>query len=154
MKLYTANENDVDLDSLELMYIYIDSYKVFHKIGFCLHPAYETIETIKDNQLTVTFSEKKDFVDLFEEQKINVKIICGKNGCGKTSLAQVIRKETEGCVYVFKDSRRNLYSSSPINIIMKDEKTERKKNLKNVQKKRDFFSFFVGNVHKHSSLRF
>ena len=69
MILYTENEKDVDIDSLELMYIYIDSYKVFQKIGFCLHPAYETTETIKDNQLVVTFSEKNDFVDLFEEEK-------------------------------------------------------------------------------------
>lgn len=142
MKLYTANEKDVDIDSLELMYIYIDSYKVFQKIGFCLHPAYETTETIKDNQLVVTFSEKNDFVDLFEKEKINVKIICGKNGCGKSSLAQVIRNETERCVYVFKDSGGNFYSSSPINIIMmKDEKIEWKKNLKNVQKKGISFLF-------------
>lgn len=112
MILYTANEKDVDIDSLELMYIYIDSYKVFQKIGFCLHPAYETTETIKDNQLVVTFSEKNDFVDLFEEEKVNVKIICGKNGCGKSTLLYLIENYTpESCIYIFKD-KSNTFASS------------------------------------------
>lgn len=117
MILYTENEKDVDIDSLELMYIYIDSYKVFQKIGFCLHPAYETTETIKDNQLVVTFSEKNDFVDLFEEEKVNVKIICGKNGCGKSTLLFLIKNYNENCVYVFKDDKGRFAASKPIDVL-------------------------------------
>lgn len=98
MQLYVAEGMDVNLDTLELMYVYIDSYKVFQKTEFCLHPAYEAKSSFDDEKMTVFFSEKKNFINLFEEENVNVKIICGKNGCGKTTLLDLIEN------YNFYDS--------------------------------------------------
>ena len=117
MQLFVEKGKEVDFESLELMYIYIDSYKVFQKIGFCLHPAYETKEEFKGERLTVSFLEKKEFIDLFEKQKINVKIICGKNGCGKSTLLSLIEDENKNCVYIFKDEKGRFAASKPIDVL-------------------------------------
>ncbi len=121
MQLYVAEGMDVNLDTLELMYVYIDSYKVFQKTEFCLHPAYEAKSSFDDEKMTVFFSEKKNFINLFEEENVNVKIICGKNGCGKTTLLDLIENYTpDNCLYLFKDASGKFASSKRINICIDD----------------------------------
>ena len=109
-------ENDFDDESIELMYVFIKSYKVFKEIGFCLHPKFTTKEEIVNFHLKVSFKEKKDFVDFFENEKINLKIICGRNGCGKTTfLHEILEKRCfDKCIYIFKDKHNNLAASEPI----------------------------------------
>lgn len=119
MYLYVSSNNFVDYDSLELMYIYIDSYKVFRKIGFSLHPAYTIHEIYKSKtHLKIEIKKKNNFVDLFEDEHVNVKVICGKNGSGKTTLLSLLeRSNSEQCIYLFKDKNGVWASSQKIEIL-------------------------------------
>lgn len=119
MNLYVSSGNFIDYDSLELMYIYIDYYNVFRKIGFSLHPAYTIREIHKSKTwLKIEIKKKKNFVDLFEDEHVNIKIICGKNGSGKTTLLSLLeRSNTEQCIYLFKDKNDVWGSSKKIDVL-------------------------------------
>lgn len=129
MYLYVLDNNFVDYDSLELMYIYIDSYKVFRKIGFSLHPAY-TIREISKNPLKIEIKKKKNFVDLFEEERVNIKVICGKNGSGKTTLLSLLeRSNHKQCIYLFKD-KNDVWASSKKLEVLYDNRSFSLNNLR------------------------
>lgn len=124
MNLYIANDNYVDEESLELMYIYINSYRVFQKIGFCLHPAYEIQKINNDCNFEIYVKNKSDFIDLFKKEHVNVKIICGKNGCGKTTLLRLLeRSDHKHCTYLFKDKNNRFASTREMIIHYKGEKS-------------------------------
>lgn len=110
------NKNEFDDESIELMYIFIKSYKIFKEIGFCLHPKFTAKEKIAKSSLKVSFKKKQNFVDFFENEKINLKIICGRNGCGKTTLLHEILEKRcfDKCIYIFRDKHNNLAASEPI----------------------------------------
>jgi len=123
MYLHIAEGHNIDFDSLELVYIYIESYNVFQKTGFCLHPAYKIQEINKDiNNLNISIKKKQKFVDLFKKEQVNVKIICGKNGVGKTTLLSLLeRANLQQCVYLFKDRNDNFAASRKIEIAYNKE---------------------------------
>lgn len=114
MNLYIVDDNhSIDEESLELMYIFVESCKVFEGTGFCLHPQYD-IQIINkcDDVLKIQVREKKNFVDLFKKEKVNVKVICGKNGSGKSTLLSLLEKSNHRqCIYLFKD-KKNQFASN------------------------------------------
>jgi len=92
MALFTQKSVDFDYNSAELIFFYIDDYTIFKKQGFCFHPQYELTDycySEKDYSL-VSLKQKNEFVDLFNEENVNVKILCGRNGSGKSTLLEIM----------------------------------------------------------------
>lgn len=94
---------------------------MFKNQGFCFYPQYEIINrTEKTELLTFEIIDKNNFIDLFSEENINLKIICGKNGVGKTTLLRMMAKPNlyeNKCVYIFKDKFNNFASSTEVKLI-------------------------------------
>ena len=81
MIFFTLEESMTsDKTSLELIYVYIKKYKIFTEQGFCLAPEYEVSCEKSKDLLSLKINKKENFVDLFEDEKINFTVICGKNG--------------------------------------------------------------------------
>ncbi len=72
---------------MELVYLWVDSYKNIKNQGFNFLPRFEC--EFKDGVLTI--DEKEDYVSIFPEN-INVTAIVGENGSGKTTLFEIIAK--------------------------------------------------------------
>lgn len=92
MALFTQKSIDFDYNSAELIFFYIDDYTIFKKQGFCFHPQYELIDycySEKDYSL-VSLKQKNEFVDLFDEENVNIKVLCGRNGSGKSTLLEIM----------------------------------------------------------------
>ena len=143
--MFFSEENvEIDLTSLELCYLFIPNYKVFHNFGVSLHPKY-TINIARYNldsdEFVLEILEKKSYFDLFENEQVNLKVICGKNGSGKSTLLKLLSgienpaenkwlfdninpksdKKSE-CFYLYKDKNENFIATKPITIIYKNQK--------------------------------
>ena len=140
-KLYTVKNISFDLNSLEIIYFFIPEYRVFKNQGFSLYPKYEIelLETdfsrLQEPYLKIAIKEKENFIDLFEQEQVNVKIICGKNGVGKSTLIDLLKsvrnpggsvsytKNIESitirnisCIVIYKDKNNNFASTAKTNI--------------------------------------
>jgi len=79
---------------LELVYLWVEDYKNIHRQGFNFSPKFnchydgETL-TIKDN---VDEKDKKQYIENFFGENINVTAIVGKNGSGKSSLLEILEE--------------------------------------------------------------
>jgi ABC-type multidrug transport system ATPase subunit len=122
---------------MELLYIWIDSYKNIKQQGFNFSPKYrfeftpttfgkdeEGNETVIGGDLT--YQENKDFPDNFFGKGIsNVTAIIGENGSGKSSVLELIKDIKEllyiNIFYVFKEDQFSIIirkkSSINLNII-------------------------------------
>ncbi|WP_296333161.1 AAA family ATPase [uncultured Treponema sp.] len=114
----SKNIDSIDSNSLELVYIYINKYKIFERQGFCFCPEYEVISAEKndDEALFLKIKTKENFVDLFEDENISLTIICGKNGTGKSTLLEIIKSEIENVIYVYKDENENFYATGSVKL--------------------------------------
>ena len=72
---------------MELVYLWVDSYKNIRNQGFNFSPRFECEFDEDKNELTIT--ENEDYVSIFPEN-INITAIIGKNGSGKTSILEEI----------------------------------------------------------------
>lgn len=128
MSLYYSKEKFYDINSLELIYFYIPSYLMFKNQGFCFYPKYNITSSLDyTGKLIINIKEKESFIDLFKEEKINLKILCGQNGVGKTSLLDIMTRPNDignNCIYVFKDKNDNFVASEKITIVIKDKTIE------------------------------
>ena len=70
---------------MELVYLWVDSYKNIKNQGFNFSPRFEC--EFDGENLTIT--EKKEYVSIFPDN-INVTAIAGENGSGKSSLFEVL----------------------------------------------------------------
>lgn len=112
----------IDIESAELLYVYIKSYKVFKNTGFCLHPAFNIKAEVKNRLLNITIRKKKNFIDLFQKENLNLKIICGKNGAGKSSLLEILKRDNgDCCIYVFIDKNGIFAASEKVKIAYEDK---------------------------------
>lgn len=120
MSLYYSKEKFYDINSLELIYFYIPSYLMFNDQGFCFYPKYNITSSLDNTgKLIINIKEKESFIDLFKDEKINLKILCGQNGVGKTSLLKIMAKPNyieNKCIYVFKDKNDIFVASEKITI--------------------------------------
>ena len=110
---FSNNNAPIDYDSLELFFLYIHHYKVFTNVPINLNGRYEFIYNRATNSLVINKNEK--FVDLYGED-INLKVFCGKNGTGKTTIIDIIRdidhlKEKE-CFIVLKDKNNKFITNN------------------------------------------
>lgn len=117
MLFYSNKDANIDEDSLELIYFFIPEYTVFYRFGISLHPKYNVIVNDFDfnkETINITIKEKENFVDLFPQEKINLKIICGKNGCGKTTLLKLLSEEIQpGLIHRKKKDAKKELSENP-----------------------------------------
>ena len=119
---YSNNNNDVDMNSLELMFLYVNDYKLFKNVPINLNAHYE-FEFKNDNSLYI--KENKDFVNLFGSD-INLKIFCGKNGTGKSTIINLLRDidsiKSKKCFIVLKDKNSKFITNKrDLNIILNNE---------------------------------
>lgn len=110
--MYVSSHN-FDWHTAELIFLYIGEYKVLVDCGVNLNAKYET--KYADHILHI-----KNRDSYFEISKnINIKILCGQNGTGKTSITELLMNPTKGknCFLVYKDESDNFMSNNPVNII-------------------------------------
>lgn len=127
-QLYHEENKQIDQNSLELVYIFIKNCGIFKNQGFCLYPPYDMTEgayNSESNTFIVKLIHKKNFIDLFEEEKVNIKILCGENGAGKTTLLRIIEgknglvKDSGNLIEIYKDKNGN-FASTEKTIIYSD----------------------------------
>lgn len=101
---------------------------MFKKQGFCFHPQYEFVscEYSEEEYSQVSLKRNKDFVDLFNEENVNVKVFCGRNGSGKSTLLEIMAgsKNTGGQVnkfYILKDKNGIFASSIKCRLVLDNE---------------------------------
>ena len=74
---------------MELVYLWVKEYKNIHNQGFNFSPRFRCEYDHDSNELTIV--ENTEYVDIFPEN-INVTAIVGKNGSGKSSVLEFLRK--------------------------------------------------------------
>lgn len=84
---YSNNEKEIDFNSLELLFLYAKDYKLFKDTGINLNARY-TFEYCPNNRV-LNIQKNHKFIDLFGKN-INLKIFCGENGTGKTTILELI----------------------------------------------------------------
>ncbi len=124
---------------MELVYLWVEEYKNIHRQGFNFLPKFnchydgETL-TIKDN---VDENGNKQYIDNFFGDKINVTVIVGKNGSGKSSVLEILKilgknnYETSLPAVLFVKEKENYYyismEDNPYSIVKNEKKIELKK---------------------------
>lgn len=114
---FYSNTEEFKLESAELIGLYVDDYRFFHKQSFPLNPKYSF--HVEKNDSVIAFVEKRNFYyDVFKEDKLNVVSICGPNGVGKTSLLNLIKdKDTLSNVqksfFLFVDENGSFAATEP-----------------------------------------
>ena len=73
---------------MELVYLWVEEYKNIHKQGFNFSPKFNCNYDPDTNELTI--DENNDYIDNFFGDNINVTAILGKNGSGKSSVAEFL----------------------------------------------------------------
>lgn len=101
-----------DCDKIELIYMYVEDYKCLSKIEINLSAAYKT--NFIDDSLVV----EKDNSYLRKSDGLNLKLICGSNGVGKTSILELLRRPrtTKGNLLVFKSADDVFFCTDKIDI--------------------------------------
>ncbi|MBR6299024.1 MAG: AAA family ATPase [Candidatus Gastranaerophilales bacterium] len=111
-------EKDFDAKTMEFVGIFIKKYRCFENQFFSLHPLIKGRVSKKNGKFTIHLYDNGEY-DLFREKKINVITLCGKNGCGKSTL---INQISEGFEYektrilFFIDEKKHLATSEEINL--------------------------------------
>lgn len=100
-------KKNFEYKSAELVGIYIDNYKVFRKEFISLHPLIEVVE-IKNKFINLKEIKK---TDPFLENSLNVKIIVGDNGTGKSTILDLLKKDNDFAILLFKDAKDNFAST-------------------------------------------
>lgn len=127
--LYYSNDSWLDFDNLELMFLYVENYKQFEKLSLNLNAKYLFKYKKKGNVLQIT--DNLEYIQLYPAN-INLKILCGKNGVGKTTIINIL-KNIDECTSGFI-----VYKSGSDSFITN------KKDLKIIYNKKQFLCSNVG----------
>ena len=106
--MYYSDVPHVNNDNLELLFVYIDNYKHFKKFSFGANAKY----IFKYENNTLTIEDNPKYVKLFSDN-INLKILCGKNGVGKTSILRLLQNidKYPDCFMVYKNENGKYYTN-------------------------------------------
>lgn len=89
---------------MELLYLWIESYKNINRQGFNFNSRYFFKFNIDNNELKI--EEKPNYIEDFFPKKItNVTAIIGENGAGKSSLLEFIREFDSGKINFPKENK-------------------------------------------------
>lgn len=122
-----SSSRNYDQDSLDLLCLYIRNSPIFKNTCINLNARYE-FEVIKsDIHPTLKISNNKQYIDLFNEYNVNLKIICGINGIGKTTLLDCLRLNATGIdngeiFIVYIDNKGRFVSNHPVEIEYNNER--------------------------------
>jgi len=75
---------------MELVYLWVEEYKNIHNQGFNFSPKFNCHYDPNTNALTI--DENDDYIENFFGDSINVTVIVGKNGSGKSSIIMALKK--------------------------------------------------------------
>ncbi|MBO4830042.1 MAG: hypothetical protein J5534_11560 [Fibrobacter sp.] len=90
---------------------YLSKNIVVLKINFfSLHPLVKGCVLKKKGEFIIRLYDNGEY-DLFREKKLNVIALCGKNGCGKSTLINLIFDKNDERFLFFKDSNNRIASS-------------------------------------------
>ena len=103
-------EKDFDIKTMELVGIFIKKYRCFENQFFSLHPLVKGCVLKKKGEFIIRLYDNGEY-DLFREKKLNVIALCGKNGCGKSTLINLIFDKNDERFLFFKDSNNRIASS-------------------------------------------
>ena len=121
-----AKKVQFNRNEMQLLGIYVRNYKVLHNQCFSLNSNYtlELDENQSENSPRFVV-KKRNEIDLFKEYKLNIKVICGKNGVGKTSLIELMMNANysrERNIYFFIDEKSNIITATEkVSILFNDE---------------------------------
>ena len=121
--MYKVENLPFDFDSAELACVYIEKYKTWEKACVSLHPNVECKYISSEGSIPVVEIKINEEYDLFQQKGINVKVIVGENGCGKSSLLDVLSSGRNGGIAILKDSAGNFGSNKEIKIRINDTDT-------------------------------
>lgn len=99
-----------EIDSLELVSLYVKSYKTLKDKLINLNPRFHT----KYDDGILHIDENKEYIR--KEAFSNVKLLCGENGVGKTSILELLRNHSlsNGCILVMKTTSDKFISNNKV----------------------------------------
>ena len=78
---------------MELIYIYIDKYRIYHDQAFSFSNKFNINYDPKSNSLSI--SRNEEYIDIYPSNIVGISGIVGKNATGKTSLLSLIGDRIE-----------------------------------------------------------
>lgn len=124
MTIY-SNFDLIDFESIELLFMHIFDFRMFKNQSINLNANYN-IKYFEENGPCIEIQSNIEYVDLFNDSKVNIKVICGENSTGKTTIINLLRflfsKSNESFFVVYKDKNNTFMSNISLKIIYKDEK--------------------------------
>lgn len=107
------------MKSAELACVFIKKYKCWRNACVSLHPNVECrlidINAKIEPIATVEINLNNNF-DLYQKEGLNIKVLIGKNGCGKTKLLDALRNNFSGIIYILKDYHGHFAANKKIKI--------------------------------------
>ena len=114
--MYKQTNEKFDFSTAELACIYIKKHKIWHDSCISLHPNVECCYLSSEDSIPVVEIKINEEYDLLREKGLNVKVLVGENGCGKSSLLDILSNGSLGGIAVLKDSEGNFVSNKKIKI--------------------------------------
>lgn len=132
---------------MELVYVYVEKYKKLKKFGINLSTSF-SIEFLDNLKSKLKCERLDNRVNIYSRYNISsLTAIVGENGCGKTSVLELIRKisrqelvlSEEDTIVFYDDNNKEIISNKCIEIIpigIKYKSLKQYQEEKNIQNKR------------------
>lgn len=118
--MYKQANEKFDFSTAELACIYIKKHKIWHDSCVSLHPNVECCYLSSEDSIPIVEIKINEEYDLLQEKRLNVKVLVGENGCGKSSLLNILSNGHFGGIAILKDSDGNFASNRKIKIKRND----------------------------------
>jgi len=95
IRLYMSKEIEIDFNTLQLIFFFVPKHIMFENQGFIFDSNYK-IDVVNYNSnienycFELNISNNQNYYNLFKNANASFKVICGKNGTGKTTLGKLI----------------------------------------------------------------
>lgn len=108
--LYYSNNTPLDFDNLELMFLYIENHHQFKNFSLNLNAKYIFEYNKKRNTLQIM--SNPNYIQLYQKN-VNLKILCGRNGVGKTSIINILQNidDYNNAFIVYKTNSYNFITN-------------------------------------------
>ena len=109
MAYYGKNHASVDLDTLELVCLHVIKCRMFRNQTIPLNPNFDFKFRQGKKRPVLKITRNPNHIDLFSEARLNLIVLCGKNGAGKTSIIEILQALPEDkdakYIVVLKDNQ-------------------------------------------------